>query len=305
MPLRRQKQHQLGLILEVLYKDRPGHEARRTVDPVLFPHRYDRMEDIEVAGLVAATLAFGRVDLFKPVVEKILSRCGPHPADYLARFDIEVEASRYRGVSYRMCREKDIVCWLYFLGKVLKRYGSLGNLFIDVFKKENDLKRTLDVVTEIFLTLDPTPVLGKRSLSRGLLQMIPSPRHGGPCKRWNMFLRWMVRPSDGVDFGLWKEIPASQLVIPLDTHIARISRYLGMTRRKTANWKMAEEITDALRRLDPQDPVKFDFALCHVGISGECPARPEPANCMACRLNPVCQVGRSFARKAIVKSRKG
>jgi endonuclease III len=99
----------------------------------------------------------------------------------------------------------------------------------------------------------------------------------------------MVRPADGVDLGLWPIAP-SELVIPVDTHIHRISRNLGLTDRRTAAWATAEEITAALREFDPEDPVKYDFALCHLGVSRECPSRPDPVKCQRCVLQDVCSV---------------
>jgi endonuclease III len=105
----------------------------------------------------------------------------------------------------------------------------------------------------------------------------------------------MVRPDDGVDLGVWPAIPPSKLVIPLDAHIVRLSRYLGLTRRKSAGWLMAQEVTANLRKICPDDPVKYDFALCHYGMSGECPITPVTANCVRCMLQSVCRVGRSRA----------
>jgi hypothetical protein len=99
--------------------------------------------------------------------------------------------------------------------------------------------------------------------------LFPSPASGSACKRLCMFLRWMVRPADGIDLGLWKAIPPRKLIIPVDAHIQRISRFLGLTQRKQADWRMAQEITAALKKFDSDDPVKYDFSLCHIGISGD------------------------------------
>jgi len=115
-----------------------------------------------------------------------------------------------------------------------------------------------------------------------------SPEKGSACKRFNLYLRWMVRREGGLDFGLWTSIPPAALVIPLDTHVARIAGLMGLTRRRTADWKMALEVTDALRRLDPLDPVKYDFALCRLGILEYCPRRVDPVKCAACLIRPAC-----------------
>ncbi len=101
--------------------------------------------------------------------------------------------------------------------------------------------------------------------SRGVRFMFPDPLKGSACKRQNLFLRWMIR-NDELDFGLWKEIPTSKLIVPVDTHIAQISKKLQLTKRENVSWKMAEEITNNLKKFDENDPVKYDFALCHIGM---------------------------------------
>ncbi|HET7826134.1 MAG TPA: DUF2400 family protein, partial [Anaeromyxobacter sp.] len=132
---------------------------------------------------------------------------------------------------------------------------------------------------------------------RGLRHLLPDAAGPGASKRWNLFLRWMVRGPDAVDLGAWSGlVPRSALVVPLDTHVHRVSRCLGLTRRRDASWRTAEEITAALRRLDPEDPVRYDFALCHLGMSGACPARRDRALCAACPLSPACGRLRAAAR---------
>jgi uncharacterized protein (TIGR02757 family) len=122
----------------------------------------------------------------------------------------------------------------------------------------------------------------------GVRHLLTSPAGGSACKRMNLYLRWMVRGGDGIDCGLWPGVPTSALVIPLDTHVARISRFLGLTRRRTQDWKMAEEITASLRRFDPADPVKYDFAICRLGILDHCPSRRNLHKCAACPLLELC-----------------
>jgi len=125
-------------------------------------------------------------------------------------------------------------------------------------------------------------------VTRSFKTFLPKPSSGSACKRWNMFLRWMVRAEDGIDLGVWS-LPASSLVLPLDTHTHRISQYVGLTTRKQANWRTAVEITTRLRQLDADDPVRFDFALAHLGISGGCRRRYRAEICSTCALLPVCR----------------
>jgi uncharacterized protein (TIGR02757 family) len=132
----------------------------------------------------------------------------------------------------------------------------------------------------------------------GLRFLLADPGRGGACKRWLLYLRWMVRAEPGdPDVGVWsKLVPARDLVIPLDTHIARVSRRLGFTSRKTPDWKMAEEITARLREIAPEDPVRYDFPLCHLGMRGSCPPKLTADCCRVCPLRPHCKTGRARRR---------
>ncbi|MDD5434356.1 MAG: TIGR02757 family protein [Nitrospira sp.] len=253
---------------EKLY-DIPVLKSRIKNDPVEFPHLYQDTEDIEIAGLIASALAFGRIDLFKPVIRKILSFSNGKLYDYIVNFNPYTDAGRFDEMYYRMCKGRDIACLIFILREVIRKYGSLRNLFYSCYNGSNSIKVALQRFTDTLRDIDTTPVYGSNIRPRGLLQLIPSPGNGGPCKRLNMYLRWMIRPDDGIDFGLWNKIPASVLIIPVDVHIARICRRMNMTGRKSANWAMAEEITDKFRLISPGDPVKYDFAICHLGITGK------------------------------------
>jgi uncharacterized protein (TIGR02757 family) len=129
-----------------------------------------------------------------------------------------------------------------------------------------------------------------------LRHLFSGPARGGASKRLCLFLRWMVRSDDGIDLGLWSFIPPAKLIMPLDAHVVRIGSYLGLTRRRSPGWLMAREMTARLRTLSPEDPVKYDFALCHFGMAGECPIRPERKRCARCGLQQVCRVGRRSIR---------
>jgi uncharacterized protein (TIGR02757 family) len=122
--------------------------------------------------------------------------------------------------------------------------------------------------------------------------LFPSPARGGACKRMNLFLRWVVRPADGIDLGLWRAVPPARLLVPLDVHVAFHARVLGFSSRRHADWRMVGDVTDALRRLDPSDPVRYDFALCHLGIHGDCRRRRDPMICPACPIDALCRLPR-------------
>jgi uncharacterized protein (TIGR02757 family) len=127
-----------------------------------------------------------------------------------------------------------------------------------------------------------------RPQDRGAAHILPDPGKGSAAKRLMLLLRWMIRPADGVDLGLWP-VPASVLLMPVDTHIQKLGYNIGLTDRSGASWKTAEEITAALRRFDPDDPVKYDFALCHLGMLQHCPSRRDPDRCAGCGVKPVCR----------------
>lgn len=139
--------------------------------------------------------------------------------------------------------------------------------------------------------MDFRPVTGSSRLPEDsyLRFLFPSPSGGSACKRLCMFLRWVVRPDDGIDLGLWKNVKPSELVIPVDVHISRIARFLGLATRTSADWKMAMEITTSLRLLDPEDPVKYDFSLCHLGISEGCDGRGGEI-CSTCPVSRHCSI---------------
>src|SRR5260221_3282574 len=258
-------------------------------DAVALPHRYADPQDVEVAALLSAALAYGRVDLFKPRLAALLEALGPSPAA-VARNSTPVELlERTRGFSYRMTAASDVACLLYGAGALLREHGSLGAAFAKEYRAAGTVRGALGGFVDALSAPDFTPLTGKRAPTRRLKHLLPHPDRGSACKRLNLFLRWMLRGPDGVDFGLWSEIPRAELVVPLDTHVHRIGRFIGMTRPKDRSWRTAEEVTGRLRALDAADPVRYDFALSHLGISGTCASRKDARRCADCQLKPICR----------------
>jgi uncharacterized protein (TIGR02757 family) len=170
----------------------------------------------------------------------------------------------------------------------LIRHGSLGAYFAAGFAASGgDLRAALERFVDGFLAPEVRAVFPGRRVSYGYRHWFTRPSKGGACKRLLLYLRWMVR-DQAPDFGLWSEVPASALLMPVDTHVQNMARSIGLTRRRTRDWKMAEEITARLRRLDPADPVKYDFPLCHKRMSGQCLNRRHPVVCAPCGLRDVC-----------------
>jgi uncharacterized protein (TIGR02757 family) len=271
--------------------------ARLAADPIEFPRRYADPGDVEVAGLLAACLAYGRADVFKGKIEQVLAAGGGRPADFAARLAREPDARVLRGFRYRFNTGEDVAALLAAAGWLRARHGSIGARFAALLGEAegepHPLREALArLATEIREAPPALAILAGRGV-RGIRHLCPDPRAGGAAKRWNLYLRWMVRGPDGVDLGIWTGVPAAALVVPLDTHVARVSRRLGLTRRNDLSWRTAEEVTTALRAIDPGDPVRFDFALCHLGMSGGCPPRRSAERCAACRLAGECEAALS------------
>jgi uncharacterized protein (TIGR02757 family) len=165
-------------------------------------------------------------------------------------------------------------------GRLRRTHGTLGEALAARITKPTTAGLVEGMAVWAGALRGPSP-------ARGLSHLVPDPSKGSASKRLFLYLRWMIRRADGVDLGLWP-IDPSLLVIPVDTHVHRIARNLGLTRRRDASLRTAMEITAALRRLDPNDPVRYDFALCHMGVSRECPSRRDAEKCARCVVRDVC-----------------
>jgi uncharacterized protein (TIGR02757 family) len=287
VPARWKRAGIVGPALEQLLRGTDA-AARVRNDPVELVHRYSDPLDIEIAGLLCAALAYGRVDLFKPRLRALLDALGTSPAAVARDADPRELLERCASFSYRMTGPRDVACLLHGAGRIQSIHGSVGAFFAARWRATNSVRDALAALVDELCAGDFTPLLGQRGPTRRVKHLLPHPARGSACKRLNLFLRWMVRGPDGVDFGLW-DVPESALVVPLDTHVHRIGRFIGLTRRRDLSWRTAEEVTRRLRALDPDDPVRFDFALSHLGISGECASRRDARRCANCSLKPICR----------------
>lgn len=260
-------------------------------DPLEFVHRFSSDRDREIVGLLASSLAYGRVDGIKRSVERVLSVMDGEPYRFTAGFDPRRDSPLFSGFVHRFNDGRDISCLIYFARQMIEESGGIGRFFLKGYSSgDESIKKGLAEFSANVLALDSSPIYGKGALPKdaGVRFFFPSPRDGSPCKRLNLYLRWMVRRGDELDFGIWKDVPPAKLIIPLDTHVARISRNIGLTARATPDWKMAEEITTALRALDPEDPVKYDFAICRLGILDKCPRKAQQGRCESCMIRDIC-----------------
>jgi uncharacterized protein (TIGR02757 family) len=256
--------------------------TRRESDPVCFAHRYAGRHDREIVALVASSIAFGNVTTIRAKCEDLLVRLGPSPARAGDR-PAEVRR-RLGGWKHRVFRGDDLARLITGARAVQREHGSLGGLFADELRRTADLREALARWCDAIRRAGGLTADGRR---RGPAHLLPDVRGGSGAKRLLLFLRWMVRGPDGVDLGLWDVDPAL-LLVPVDVHVHKLSRNLGLTRRHTPSWTTTVEITGALARFDPADPVKYDFSLCHLGMVQRCPSRRQASRCEGCPVKPVC-----------------
>jgi uncharacterized protein (TIGR02757 family) len=256
-------------------------------DPIQLVRPFERADDREVVGFCAAALAFGRVGSVLQTIRRLLAIMGQHPAAYVRGFEPQRDGVALAGLVHRWTRSSDLVALLWVLRQILEREGS-----IEAFLGEGhdpaapNIESALERFSARALALDLQSAYGRIPPNPGVRYFFPRPSAGSGCKRLNLFLRWMVR-RDALDLGVWSRVSPAQLVIPLDTHVIRVGRCLGLTRLASPGWRMAQEITDSLRQLDERDPVKYDFALCHLGMTGRC-GFDQPRRDTECPLRGFC-----------------
>ena len=273
--------------LERLYRHY-DYGARIQSDAIQFPARYPDPLDREIVALLASCLAYGRVSLFGPWVARLLGWLTPSPRAFVERFDPARDAPRFAPFHYRFTRGRDVAAAVLAIHRLIERHGTLRAAFVAGYSAEDpDIRPALGRFAVSILAQDFRPV-GMRRPTRGFRHLFPDPATGGACKRWHLFLRWMVR-RDPPDFGDWREVSPSKLLIPLDTHIANMAHAIRLTPLRSRTGRMAADVTETLRRLDPADPVKYDFALCHTRMRGDCLDRRDPRVCPGCGLRPVCR----------------
>jgi uncharacterized protein (TIGR02757 family) len=261
--------------------------AESATDPIQIVRRYPHPADREVVGFCAAALAFGRVASVLQSIERLMEVLGPAPATFVREFDPTRDGRAIRPLIHRWTRGDDLVALLIILQQML-RSGSIEHFFAEgLDPAAADLSGALESFSTRALAVDVREAYGNRKGHPGVAYFFPKPSTGSGCKRMNLFLRWMVR-KDGVDLGVWSSIPAFKLIVPLDTHVIRLGRCLRLTTYASPGWKMAAQITESLRALDPVDPVKYDFSLCHIGMSDQCGFRRSQRDSV-CPLKGFCK----------------
>ena len=229
-------------------------------DPLELVYLYDDPDDREIVGLIASTLAYGRVKQILKSASNALDRMGSHPAAFVRDSSPDSLRRAFAGFKHRFTTGDDLCQMLDGVRVAVDRHGTLGGFFSTLLRPEDEtvvpaLTSFVGAIADASCTA--SGVEGACPL--------PDPERGSACKRLHLFLRWMVR-SDDVDPGGWDTVPASKLIVPLDTHMHRLSLLLGLTDRKQAHGRTALEVTSAFRSFSPDDPVKYDFALTRLGI---------------------------------------
>ena len=232
-------------------------------DPIQFPHRGKSKEEIELYGFIASLFAYGNRKLFIKKLDEIFAK-----AEYdIVGFVKNGDFSAFKGVEYRFSKDNDIIPVFEILSKLYNESKGLKELFEYGWVQSSAIPTSL-IREQLFLqtAVDYFYSNAPKTVSQGFYHMIPNPQNGGAMKRMNMFLRWMVRKGP-VDLGIWNFIKPSELLIPLDVHVARISREMGLLIRKSNDFKAVIELTNKLKSIYPDDPIKYDFAMFGYGIS--------------------------------------
>jgi uncharacterized protein (TIGR02757 family) len=276
----------MKIALDRLYDSFNQPEA--ALDPVQIVRRYERLEDREIVAFVAAGLAFGRVASVMASIEAVLGVLGPAPARFVSGFDPRRDGPALERFVHRWTRGRDLVALFLVLRQILERDGSIERRFADGLDPgAPDVGHAIERFSEHARTFELRRAYGRVPRRPGLLYFFARPSTGSACKRLNLFLRWMVR-QDAVDPGGWTTVPPRQLVVPLDTHTIRTGRCLRLTRRASPGWRMAADVTAALRKIDANDPVRYDFALCHLSMMGACGFGTRQGS-RQCPLREVCR----------------
>ncbi|MEW5821183.1 MAG: TIGR02757 family protein [Cyanobacteriota bacterium] len=225
-------------------------------DPVGFLYDFENVADREIVGLIASSLAYGRVQQINKSVGSVLEKIKPSPLKFIERVTREKLFNIFKGFKHRFTTDEELSLLIYAAKIAIEKHGSLENCFLSGFKNMDEtVFPALDNFSkELMCTCD----ICKNSL-------IPMPGKGSACKRQNLYLRWMIR-QDNIDPGGWNNALKSKLIMPIDTHIHKVSMNFGFTVRKNADMLAALEITNAFRKLNPDDPVKYDFALTRSSI---------------------------------------
>jgi uncharacterized protein (TIGR02757 family) len=226
-------------------------------DPIWYIHKIKDEKEIEILGLIASCYSYGNIIQINRFQETFSGLLSGGIYDFVMNFDYKIDVKYFKNLKYRFNKSEDLGCLIVNMQKVISFYGSLKNLFLEKYSaNDENILNTLGNFSSKLKKLNP-------ARSKTYSYLLPDVSKNSTCKRLNLYLRWMIR-KDEIDFGIWgKEVDKSKLIIPVDTHVYRVSRQIGLMKRNSCDIKFAIELTEKLKAFDPEDPVKYDFALCH------------------------------------------
>lgn len=264
-------------ILEKLYK-KYGRKENIAPDPLQFVYKYKKPADMEIVALLSAMLAYGRVQQIEKSLTSLFTRIGQSPFDFVVNFD-KAKRGSLADFKHRFNTGDDISDLLILLKKVLNEYGSLEEFFLIGYstKDQNIIPALTRFCQTLIVDFASTH---EGQISHGFKYLLTDPAKTSACKRLNLFLRWMVR-ADDVDAGLWKSIDKAKLIVPMDVHMSRISGMLNFHHQKSISLKTAVEVTGKFAQIQPNDPVKYDFTLCRIGMSSNFDDLSMLSNCIS------------------------
>ncbi len=225
-------------------------------DPISIPHRYSKKNDIEISAFLTATISWGQRAMIVKKAGVMMDMMDNVPYEFITQASTN-EFSRFGSFVYRTFNGYDCLYFVSALREIYLHHQGLETVFMEGYRKNGSVKESLAGFRDIFMSFEPLSRTGKH---------LANVSKNTSAKRLNMFLRWMVRNDGVVDFGIWNEINTSDLMIPLDVHVGRVARKLGLLERKQNDWKAVEELTAALRIFRPEDPVYYDYALFGLGV---------------------------------------
>jgi uncharacterized protein (TIGR02757 family) len=280
------KLKQTKAVLDRLYS-RYNRFDRIAPDPLQFVYQYRLPEDQEIVGLLAAVLAYGRVMQIQKSMTDLLARLGPSPYALVQQLKASHQ-KKLTSFKHRFNTGQDLYYLLKAIQQLLVTHGSLEQAFLAGYHAQHEsvMPALASFRNRLLSCIEP------RFRQSGVLYLLADPEKGSPCKRLNLFLRWMVRDDD-VDAGLWALIDPAKLIVPMDVHMSRLCRLIGFHDKNQVSLKTAMQVTACFAEVSPIDPVKYDFALSRVGIVEQCKGEA-CAHCPVCELRPVCRVGLSL-----------
>ncbi len=270
---------QIRILLEKLHA-KYNHRVFVPPDPLQFVYRYTERRDVEIAAFLASALAYGRVRQIERSLSQLLDRMDNAPFQFTSHFNGTARA-KLRSFKHRFTTGDDLSDLLVLFQRVFDDHGNLESFFALGY---HDADAT--VLPALSRFCDSLCQMHGTRISAGLNYLLANPSRGSASKRLNLFLRWMVR-QDEVDLGVWTHVDRAKLMVPMDVHMARLCRILGLHDDKTISLSTVLKVTRAFGRIHPEDPARYDFALSRLGILEDCTGRPGPA-CASCELRRLC-----------------